>query len=70
MPNAIALVSEYSPVNRRSLMIAVATAGYSVGASGAGFLTARMAGVYGWQATFLVGGFAAVAMVPEGQEED
>jgi AAHS family 4-hydroxybenzoate transporter-like MFS transporter len=64
MPNAIALVSEYSPVNRRSLMIAVATAGYSVGASGAGFLTARLAGVYGWQATFLVGGVAAVAMVP------
>jgi AAHS family 4-hydroxybenzoate transporter-like MFS transporter len=64
MPNAIALVSEYSPVKRRSLMIAVATAGYSVGASGAGFLTARLAGVYGWQATFLVGGVAALAMVP------
>ncbi len=64
MPNAIALVSEYAPVNRRSLMIAVASAGYSVGASGAGFLTARLAGVYGWQVTFLVGGVAALAMVP------
>jgi AAHS family 4-hydroxybenzoate transporter-like MFS transporter len=64
MPNAIALVSEYAPVKRRSLMIAVATAGYSVGASGAGFLTARLAAVYGWQATFLVGGIAALAMVP------
>jgi AAHS family 4-hydroxybenzoate transporter-like MFS transporter len=64
MPNAIALVSEYAPVKRRSLMIAVATAGYSVGASGAGFLTARLAAAYGWQATFLVGGIAALAMVP------
>jgi AAHS family 4-hydroxybenzoate transporter-like MFS transporter len=64
MPNAIALVSEYAPLKRRSLMIAVATAGYSVGASGAGFLTARLAGAYGWQATFLVGGTAALAMVP------
>jgi AAHS family 4-hydroxybenzoate transporter-like MFS transporter len=64
MPNAIALVSEYSPVKRRSLMITVAAAGYSVGASGAGFLTARLAGIHGWQATFLIGGIAALAIAP------
>jgi AAHS family 4-hydroxybenzoate transporter-like MFS transporter len=64
MPNAIALISEYSPIKRRSLMVTVASAGYSVGASGAGFLTARLAGIYGWQATFLVGGGAALAMLP------
>jgi MFS transporter, AAHS family, 4-hydroxybenzoate transporter len=64
MPNAIALVAEYSPVKRRSLMVTVASAGYSVGASGAGFLTARLAGSYGWQAIFLIGGAAALAMLP------
>jgi AAHS family 4-hydroxybenzoate transporter-like MFS transporter len=64
MPNAIALISEYSPIKRRSLMVTVASAGYSVGASGAGFLTARLAGTYGWQSTFLIGGAAALAMLP------
>jgi AAHS family 4-hydroxybenzoate transporter-like MFS transporter len=64
MPNAIALISEYSPAKRRSLMVTVASAGYSVGASGAGFLTARLGANYGWQATFVVGGVAALAMAP------
>jgi MFS transporter, AAHS family, 4-hydroxybenzoate transporter len=64
MPNAIALISEYSPAKRRSLMVTVASAGYSVGASGAGFLTARLGTNYGWQATFVVGGVAALAMAP------
>ena len=36
------------------------SAGYSVGASGAGFLTARLGASYGWQATFVVGGVAAL----------
>jgi AAHS family 4-hydroxybenzoate transporter-like MFS transporter len=64
MPNAIALISEYSPAKRRSLMVTVASAGYSVGASGAGFLTARLGASYGWQATFVVGGVVALAMAP------
>jgi AAHS family 4-hydroxybenzoate transporter-like MFS transporter len=64
MPNAIALISEYSPAKRRSLMVTVASAGYSVGASGAGFLTARLAAVHGWQATFLIGGSAALLAAP------
>jgi AAHS family 4-hydroxybenzoate transporter-like MFS transporter len=64
MPNAIALISEYSPAKRRSLMVTVASAGYSVGASGAGFLTARLGASYGWQATFVVGGVVALAMMP------
>jgi MFS transporter, AAHS family, 4-hydroxybenzoate transporter len=64
MPNAIALISEYSPAKRRSLMVTVASAGYSVGASGAGFLTARLGANYGWQATFVVGGVVALAMMP------
>lgn len=64
MPNAIALISEYSPAKRRSLMVTVASAGYSVGASGAGFLTARLAADYGWQATFVVGGAAALLIAP------
>jgi AAHS family 4-hydroxybenzoate transporter-like MFS transporter len=64
MPNAIALISEYSPAKRRSLMVTVASAGYSVGASGAGFLTARLAAGYGWQATFVIGGAAALLIAP------
>ena len=64
MPNAIALISEYSPAKRRALMVTVASSGYSVGASGAGFLTARFAVTHGWSTTFLVGGLAALAMTP------
>jgi MFS transporter, AAHS family, 4-hydroxybenzoate transporter len=64
MPNAIALISEYSPARRRALMVTVASAGYSVGASGAGFLTAHLAATHGWQATFIVGGAAALLMAP------
>lgn len=64
MPNAIALISEFSPARRRALMVTVAGAGYSVGASGAGFLTARLAGTYGWGATLVTGGAAALVLTP------
>lgn len=64
MPNAIALISEFSPARRRALMITVASAGYSVGASGAGFLTARLAASHGWEATFMVGGLMALVLTP------
>jgi len=64
MPNAIALISEYSPARRRALMVTVASAGYSVGASGAGFLTAQLAGTHGWGSIFLIGGAAALMFAP------
>jgi AAHS family 4-hydroxybenzoate transporter-like MFS transporter len=64
MPNAIALISEYSPARRRALMVTVASAGYSVGASGAGFLTARLAAAHGWSTTFIIGGVAALMLTP------
>jgi MFS transporter, AAHS family, 4-hydroxybenzoate transporter len=64
MPNAIALISEYSPARRRALMVTVTGAGYSVGASGAGFLTARLAATHGWGATFVVGGASALVLTP------
>jgi AAHS family 4-hydroxybenzoate transporter-like MFS transporter len=64
MPNAIALISEYSPGRRRGLMVTIASAGYSVGASGAGFMTARFAGPYGWQVVFVAGGVVALVLLP------
>jgi MFS transporter, AAHS family, 4-hydroxybenzoate transporter len=59
-PNAIALVSEYSPRRRQATGVWVVLLGYQIGAA-SGFLVANgLAAVYGWQTMFLVGGIAPI----------
>jgi AAHS family 4-hydroxybenzoate transporter-like MFS transporter len=64
MPNAYALIAEYAPRHRRALMITIAGCGYSLGASGAGLLTAQLLASYGWQSLFYIGGIISLLAVP------
>src|SRR5262245_173207 len=56
MPNAVALVGEYTPKRLRVLMILVVTNGFNVGAVIGGFLSAWMVQDFGWRSVFYVGG--------------
>jgi MFS transporter, AAHS family, 4-hydroxybenzoate transporter len=56
MPNAVALVGEYTPQRLRVLMILVVTNGFNLGAVLGGLLAAWMVPDYGWRSVFYVGG--------------
>jgi AAHS family 4-hydroxybenzoate transporter-like MFS transporter len=56
MPNATALIGEYSPRRRRIATMMIVTNGFMVGAMLGGFLSAWLIPAFGWQAVFLVGG--------------
>jgi AAHS family 4-hydroxybenzoate transporter-like MFS transporter len=65
MPNAVALVGEYSPRRLRVLLMIVVTNGFNVGAALAGLISAWMIPNFGWRSVFLVGGAipAVIGMV-------
>lgn len=56
MPNAVALVGEYTPRRMRVLMMLVVTNGFNLGAVIGGFLSAWMVQDFGWRSVFYVGG--------------
>jgi AAHS family 4-hydroxybenzoate transporter-like MFS transporter len=56
MPNAVALVGEYSPRRLRVLLMIVVSNGFNVGAVIAGLVSAWMIPSFGWRSVFLVGG--------------
>jgi MFS transporter, AAHS family, 4-hydroxybenzoate transporter len=56
MPNAIALVSEYTPKRARVLAILIVSNGFTIGAVGAGLIAAWLIPAFGWRAVFYVGG--------------
>jgi AAHS family 4-hydroxybenzoate transporter-like MFS transporter len=56
MPNATALVAEYSPQRRRATMIMIVGAGFTAGAAFGGFVAAALIPAYGWQSVFYFGG--------------
>jgi AAHS family 4-hydroxybenzoate transporter-like MFS transporter len=56
LPNAISLASEYAPRSRRALVVMFVGSGISLGAIGAGMVTARLLGSFGWQVVFVLGG--------------
>jgi AAHS family 4-hydroxybenzoate transporter-like MFS transporter len=56
IPNATALIGEYSPAGRRvSLMMGI-TVGFTAGGAVAGFVARWLIPQFGWQSVFLVGG--------------
>jgi len=55
-----ALTAEYSPEKYRALAVAVATAGYPLGAVATAALAGGIVSAHGWQALFLVGGAATL----------
>jgi AAHS family 4-hydroxybenzoate transporter-like MFS transporter len=72
MPNAIAVVTEYTPQRRRSLAVSIAMGGLPVGAFIGGILAARLLPTVGWRPLFFVSGilpciaaFAIAAFLPE-----
>ena len=67
IPNATALIGEYSPSGRRVTLMMNITVGFTAGGAVAGFVARWMIPQFGWQSVFLVGGaiplVIAVAML-------
>jgi AAHS family 4-hydroxybenzoate transporter-like MFS transporter len=67
MPNATALIGEFSPKRSRVTFMMCITVGFTVGAALGGFVAAWMIPAFGWQSVFIFGGVIplviAVAMV-------
>lgn len=61
MPISITLVSEYSPLKQRSLIVAVMFCGFTAGSAGVGFIASALLPQYGWQGVLAVGGWVALA---------
>ncbi len=56
MPNAMALVGEYSPSSSRVTRMMLVSCGFTVGAAAGGFVSAALIPAHGWHAVFWVGG--------------
>ncbi|MCC5867008.1 MAG: MFS transporter [Gammaproteobacteria bacterium] len=56
LPNAIALVAEYSPRRVRSTMVVSAFIGFPLGAVLGGMASARIIPAFGWEMVFIAGG--------------
>ena len=56
MPNATALIGEYSPIRKRVTLMMCITAGFTGGAMIAGFVAAWLLPRFGWRSVFYVGG--------------
>jgi AAHS family 4-hydroxybenzoate transporter-like MFS transporter len=67
IPNATALVGEYSPTRRRVTLMMSITVGFTAGAAIGGFVAAWLIPAFGWRSVFYFGGtvplFIAVAML-------
>ncbi|KIL98099.1 4-hydroxybenzoate transporter [Paramagnetospirillum magnetotacticum MS-1] len=63
MPNAVTLISEYCPDQRRSLLTNAMFAGFPLGAALGGFLAAWMIPQWGWRSVLVLGGIAPLALV-------
>ena len=56
IPNATALIGEYSPAGRRVTLMMNITVGFTAGGAVAGFVARWMIPRFGWESVFLVGG--------------
>ncbi|MFM0099681.1 MFS transporter [Paraburkholderia nemoris] len=72
MPNAMALVGEFSTPAHRVKRMMLVSCGFTLGAALGGFISAALIPAYGWRAVFWVGGavplllaFAMLAALPE-----
>ncbi|KXU90856.1 4-hydroxybenzoate transporter [Paraburkholderia monticola] len=72
MPNAMALVGEFSTPAHRVKRMMLVSCGFTLGAALGGFVSAALIPAYGWRAVFWVGGavplllaFAMLARLPE-----
>nr|WP_276598378.1 aromatic acid/H+ symport family MFS transporter [Roseateles koreensis] len=56
MPNAVTLMSEYSPTHKRSMLTNLMFCGFPLGAAFGGFLAAWMIPQWGWRSVLVLGG--------------
>jgi len=56
IPNATALVGEFSPLAKRVTLVMCITVGFTVGAALGGFVAAWLIPRFGWQSVFIFGG--------------
>jgi len=64
MPNATALVGEYSPRRIRVATMMIVTNGFMLGAVLGGFLSAWLVPAHGWRAVFTFGGLVPLLLLP------
>lgn len=62
MPNAIALVSEYSPKKLKSTLVSIMFSGYSIGGMLAAGLAIFLIPKFGWESLFFAGGLPLLAL--------
>ncbi|MDR5838240.1 MFS transporter [Caballeronia sp. LZ034LL] len=62
MPNAVTMMSEFCPDNRRATLINLMFCGFPLGAAFGGFLAAWMIPHFGWRSVLLLGGIAPLAL--------
>ena len=62
VPNAVALVSEYMPLRRRSFLVVAAFSSAAFGSFAGSLMSARLLTHFGWQIVFAVGGIGPLAI--------
>ena len=62
MPNAVTLMSEFTPKRIRGVLVNTMFSGFPLGASAGGFLAAWLIPVYGWRAVLIVGGLIPLTL--------
>ena len=63
LPNAIALVAEYSPRRIRSTSVVATFIGFPLGAVIGGMSSARIIPAYGWEMVFIIGGILPLLLL-------
>jgi AAHS family 4-hydroxybenzoate transporter-like MFS transporter len=62
IPNAIALMTEYSPAPVRATRVGIMFIGYTAGSALGGGIAAWLIPAYGWPSMFILGGIAPIAI--------
>jgi AAHS family 4-hydroxybenzoate transporter-like MFS transporter len=62
MPNAVTMMSEYCPDNRRATLTNLMFCGFPLGAAFGGFLAAWMIPQFGWRSVLILGGVAPLVL--------
>lgn len=64
IPNATALLTEFTPPGRRASFVSIAFTGYTVGGAAASFAALGLLRHFGWRSTFWIGGLVPLLLVP------
>ncbi len=64
LPGLNTIVAEYSSLRWRSFSVSLMQAGYPVGATLGGILTALLIARYGWRSSYFMGALASAIMIP------